>query len=188
MLRHYVLAGVLGLSASVSHAAFSYNYVEGGFGEIDDGEALFIGGSQQINQNLFVLGSLYSVDPNINLGITGYDGKGFYAEAGLGWSMPLAPQADFFATGQILYADLDLPVDGDDLGAVARAGLRYSPVSQIELEGSAALSDNDLLIDDGFGLSASARYYFMPQLSAAIGYSMDTELDGAFINVRYNLR
>ena len=36
--------------------------------------------------------------------------------------------------------------------------------------------------------SADARYHVNPALSAAIGYAQDTELDGAFLNVRYNFR
>lgn len=186
MLRHYLLAAALGLGASAAHAAFSYNYVEGGFGEEDEGNGFFVGASKNLDRNLFVLGSVYYVDPDIN--IPGYDATGYYLEGGLGYAMPLTPQADFFVNAQLLYANADIPGDDDDIGGIARAGLRYMPVDKVELEGSVAMSSNDLLIDDGFGASASARYYFDPRLSAALGYSTDTELDGVFLNVRYNFR
>jgi hypothetical protein len=186
MFRRYLLAGILGLSASVSHAAFSYSFVEGGAGEVDEGDALFLKGSQSVNPNIFVLGGVHMVDSGIN--IPGYDGEGFYAQAGLGYAMPMAPEVDVFATAELLYANFDFPGDDDDLGHIARLGIRYIPVDRIELEGSVAHSANDFLVDDGIGMTGAARYYMTQEFSAAIGYSKDTELDGAFFNVRYDFR
>jgi hypothetical protein len=183
MFRPYLLAAVLSFGASTAHAAFSYDFVEGGFGEVDEGDAIFLNASKSIDNNLFVLGSAYMIDSGID--IPGYDGEGFYLEGGLGYAMPLAPNADFFANAQVLYASFDFPGEDDDIGGIARAGLRYVPVDKVELQGSVAMSSNDFLIDDGFGLDASARYHFDPRLSVAVGYSRDTELDGAFLNLRY---
>lgn len=183
LLRRYVLASVLALSAGVASAAsFSYDYVEGGYGEVDEGDSLFIGGSKALDKNLYVLGSVYALDfPG--------DVNGAYLEGGLGYHVPLSAQADVFVNGQLLYANLNhVPGDDDDLGAIARAGIRFMPVDKLELEGSLALSSNDFLVDDGIGISASARYYFQPQFSGAIGVSSDTELDGVFANVRYNFK
>lgn len=183
MFRPCVLAAMLGIAAGSAHAAFSYDYVEGGIGEVDEGDAVFVNASKSLEHNLFVLGSVYWVDTQLNA--PGFDGKGFYLEGGLGYSMPLAPNADLFVTGQVLYADFDLPGQDDDIGGIARAGLRYVPMDKVELQGAVAMSSNDLLVDDGFGFDASARYYFDPRFSVAVGYSRDTELDGAFLNVRY---
>lgn len=208
MYRRYVLAGLLAMSTGAlaqtntyntgsgygsgsgsqgrSGSPFSYDFAEAGFGEVDEGDAVFIGGHKSVNRNVFVLGSAYMVDSGID--IPGYDGKGFYLEAGLGYAMPVAPQADVFANAQLLYANFDFPGDDDDIGYITRLGIRYMPVNQIELEGVAAYSSNDFLVDDGLGFSADARYHVNPALSAAIGYAQDTELDGAFLNVRYNFR
>lgn len=186
MFRRYLLAGILGLSASVSHAAFSYTFVEGGIGEVDEGDALFLKGSQSVNQNIFVLGAVHMVDPDI--AIAGYDGEGFYVQGGLGYAMPMAPEVDVFATAELLYANFDLPGEDDDIGHIARVGIRYMAVDRIELEGSATHSSNDFLVDDGLGVTGAARYYMTREFSAAIGYSQDTELDGAFFSVRYDLR
>lgn len=203
MYRRILLAGLLGASASAfaqssgpyagdsntmsfyggSGGPFSYDFVEGGAGEVDEGDALFVNASKSLNRNVFVLGSAYMVDPDINA--PGYDGEGFYLEGGLGYAMPMAAELDVFATAQVLYADLDVPGEDNDIGYITRLGLRYLPMRQIELEASAAYSGNDLLIDDGFGASGSARYHMNRQWSAALGYSTDTELDGAFLNVRY---
>ncbi len=183
VLRPYVLASALALTAGVANAApFSYDYVEGGYGEVDRGDSLFIGGSSSLDKHLYVLGSAYALDfPG--------DVNGMYVEGGLGYHVPLAPKADLFATGQLLYANLNhVGNDDDDLGAIARVGVRVMPVDKLELEGSLALSSNDFLVDDGIGISASARYYFQPQLSGAIGVSSDTELDGVFLSARYNFK
>lgn len=186
MIRRTLLAGALALAAGTSHAAFSYDFVEAGAGEVDEGDALFVNASKSINQNLFVLGGAYVVDSGVN--VPGYDGEGFYLEGGLGYVMPMSSQADVFASAQVLYGNVDVPGDDDDIGYIARLGVRYQPMYRIEVEGSAAYSDNDLLIDDGIGFTAAARYEVTPQFSAGIGYSQDTELDGAFFNVRYQLR
>ncbi|MES2917880.1 MAG: hypothetical protein V4729_04600 [Pseudomonadota bacterium] len=186
MFRRIVLAGALALAASTSHAAFSYDFVEAGAGEVDEGDALFVNASKSINPNLFVLGSAYMVDSGV--AIPGYDGEGFYLEGGLGYAMPMAPEVDVFASAQVLYGNVDVPGDDDDLGYMTRLGLRYTPVSRMELEASAAYSANDLLIEDGVGITGAARYQVTPAFSAAIGYTQDTELDGAFFNVRYNFQ
>lgn len=183
MLRPFLLATVLGVAAGSAQAAFSYNYVEGGFGEVDEGDAVFLNASKNVAENLFVLGGAYMVDSGID--IPGYDGEGFYLEGGLGYAMPLAPQADVFVNAQVLYANFDFPGDDDDIGGIARAGLRYVPIDKVELQTAVAMSSNDLLIDDGVGFEGSARYYIDPRFSVGVGYSKDTELDGAFLNVRY---
>lgn len=186
MIRRILMAGALALAAGTSHAAFSYDFVEGGAGEVDEGDALFLNASKRINPNLFVLGSAYMVDSGLSS--PRYDGEGFYLEGGLGYVMPMAPQADVFATAQVLYGNLDVPGDDDDLGYITRLGIRYMPMDRVELEGSAAYSSNDLLIDDGIGFTGTARYRITPMFSAGIGYSQDTELDGAFFNVRYQFQ
>lgn len=183
MLRQYILAGAIALAAGAANAApFTYDYVEGGLGEVDSGDSLFIGASKSLDKNLFVLGNIYAVD--FDHGV-----EGAYVEGGLGYHVPMSAQADFFTTVQLLYSRFDVPRgDVDDFGGIARAGLRLTPVEKLELEGSVALSSNKFLVNDGLGLSASARYHIDPRLSAAIGYSSNTELDGAFINVRYALQ
>lgn len=187
MMHRYLLAGFLGLcAASASAAPFSYDFVEAGVGEVDDGDSLFLGASKSVNPNIYVLGKAYAVDSGID--VPGYDGKGFFLEGGLGYVMPFSPKVDAFADAQVLYTSLDLPGDDSDLGYVARLGARYLPMNRIELEGAVAYTNNDLVPDDGVGFTADARYQFTPMLSAGVGYSKDTELDGAFLNVRYHFQ
>ncbi len=182
MLRPLAMAALLSATSLVHAAGFSYDYIEGGYGEVDKGDSLFLGGSKALDKKLYVLGGVHALDfPH------GIDG--FYLRGGLGFHVPLAPKADFFADGQLLYANVDWNQgDDDDLGAIARAGVRLTPVKQLELEGSLALSSNDYLIDDGVGLNLSARYLFDPQFSAAIGVSHETEFDGLTASLRYQFK
>lgn len=187
MMHRYLWAGILGLCAAhASAATFSYDYIEGGVGEVDQGDSFFLGASKSVAPNIYILGKAYAVDSGID--IPGYDGKGFFLEGGLGYAMPFSPKVDTFADAQVLYTNLDLPGDDSDLGYVARLGARYQPMNRIELEGAVAYTNNHLLPNDGVGFTADARYQFTPMLSAGIGYAQDTELDGAFLNVRYHFR
>lgn len=181
-----LLASALALAAASTQAfAFSYDNVEGGFGEVDEVDALFLKGSKSLDKNLFLLGGAYVLDEK-NL-------DGFYLEGGLGYHLPLSKQADLVLSAQLLYGDIevDTPVGDfseDDLGAILRAGVRFTPVDKVELEGSLAVSSNDTLIDDGVGLDAYGRFYFTNEFSGALGLHSDTELDGVSLSVRYNFR
>lgn len=182
-LNKIMVAAFAALAVSTTYAeTISYKYVEGGVGEIDDGSAVSAGVSIPLDPHVYVLGSVYGVDFGpVN---------GTYVEGGLGYHTAINNHASFFANGQLLYADVDRDVrlrDHTDLGAIARAGVRFVPVDKLELEGALALSSNNLLYNDGLGFNASARYYLAPKVSAAVGYAHHTELDGGFLNVRYDL-
>ena len=179
LLAVSVLCACSGLALA---APFSYDYVQGGLGETDSNDTLFAGVSKSIDPNVYVLGNLYSVDLD--------HGSLTYLEGGVGFHKPLDNRTSLFANGQLLYASASHRYHGDDndLGAIARVGLRMIAAPQVELEGALALSSNNLLVNDGLGLDLSGRYHFTPELSAAVGYSSNTELDGVFASVRYNLR
>ena len=181
-MRKILLATTLALATATAQAEpFTYDYVEGGIGEVDSGDALFAKGSRALDKNLFVLGGVYALDfPQ--------DVSGYYLEGGVGYHVPLGKQADLFMTAELLYADIDSHGDNDDLGAVLRVGSRYSPAANLELEGSLAMSSNDMLVNDGVGIDVYGRYYFSKQFSAALGLHSDTELDGASLGVRYHFR
>lgn len=183
MMKQCILATTLALGTTgLAHAApFSYDYLEGGYGEIDNADALYLNGSMSLDKNLYALGGVHAIDAPGSV-------NGLYLSGGIGYHVPLSPQADLFGNAQLLYANMNhVPGDDDDLGAIARVGLRFTPVDKVELEGSLALSSNDL-IDDGIGLSIAGRYHFDPRLSASLGYSSDTELDGFNVGVRYQLK
>lgn len=179
------LAGLLALCAGAANASsFSYDHVEGGFGELDEFDGLFVRGSVGLDNNLYVLGGVYLADEkNVDA---------LMLQGGLGYHMPLSKQADLYFNGQLLYVEADAPGgDEDDLGVILRSGLRFMPVEKVELEGVLAFSSNDVLElanDDGLGLEVYGRYHFNPQLSTALGLHSDTELDGISLSLRYNFK
>jgi len=151
-------------------------------GDTDGNNTVFAGISKTIALNVYALGNFYSTDldhGNVN-----------YLEGGLGFNKPLDNRTSLFINGQLLYAEASDHYHGDsnDLGAIGRVGLRLIPAPRFELEGAVALSSNNLLVNDGLGLDVSGRYFFTPELSGALGYSSNTELDGVFASVRYTLR
>ena len=143
---------------------------------------MFAGLSRTIAPDVYALGNVYSV--NLDHGDVNY------FEGGLGYSKPLDNRTSLFVNGQLLYAEASDHYHGDssDLGAIGRVGLRLVPAPHVELEAALALSSNNLLEDDGLGAEVSGRYFFTPELSGAVGYSSNTELDGVFASVRYSLR
>jgi opacity protein-like surface antigen len=180
-----LLALALGTSAAASAAEFNYNYVEGGFGELDsDGDALFLRGAHDIDKNWGLVGGLYVGDADPNIDVTAF-------EVGAQYHQPLKSNLGFHAGLQLLHVEVDVDTpfgsaSDDDTGLIANAGLRFQVQPQFQLEGDVTLSSNDML-DDGLGLRGAARYYFTNELSAAGGLAVDTELDGLFVSLRYDM-
>lgn len=179
--RLLTAALLVGCSSAALAETFSYDYVQGGFGDTDSNNTVFAGVSKTLDPNIYVLGNLYSVNRDY--------GHLTYLEGGLGFRKPIDNRTSFFVDGQLLYATAShrFHDDDNDLGGIAHVGVRLVPAPRVELEGALALSSNNLLVNDGLGVNVSGRYFFTPQLSGAVGYSSDTELDGFFASVRYDL-
>ena len=65
-----ILAAAMLMTAAISQAApLSYDYVEGGYGEWDRDDALFVNGSKALDNNLFVLGGIYAIDAKANVAV-----------------------------------------------------------------------------------------------------------------------
>jgi hypothetical protein len=183
-----LLALAMGVSATAGAATFNYNYVEGGFGELDnDGDAFFLKGAKDLNPNWGLVGGLYFGDADPNIDFTAF-------EFGAQYHQPLKSNLSFHAGAQILHVEVDFdhPVFGtkisdDDTGIIANAGLRFQVQPKFQLEGDVKFSSNDMLPDDGLGLQIAARFYIDPRLSIAGGVASDTELDGLFVGLRYDL-
>lgn len=188
LIRGGLLALALAASGSAAAAGFNYNYVEGGFGELEgDGDALFFNGAHDINKNVGLVGGLYLGDYDPNVDITGL-------EFGVQYHQPLKSNLSFHTGIKILHieAEWNHPVWGngyeaDDTGLIANAGLRFQVQPKIQLEGDLKFSSNDMLVDDGIGLQVAARFYLDQNFSIAPGVAIDTELDGIFVGLRYDL-
>lgn len=165
-------------------SGFSYDYVEGSFGEYDvargvDGSAIYLGGSKSLDRNWGLLGSVGFLDFDGGVDGTVLQGGGFL-------HTPINSDADFVGTARLLYVDID---GGDDeIGVFLSGGVRFAVQDNFHLEGEIDLIENDAIEDDGLGIKIDGRYYFNKQFSGAVGLANDSEFDGLFVNVRYDLK
>ncbi len=193
-----LLALAMGVSAGASAQSFNYNYVEGGFGELDDGDAVFVNGAMDINKNWGIVGGLEVGSLDIPYG----DADVTLLEIGAQYHDQVKSNFSVQAGLKLLYADVEFDFDpcpgmgfpsckssgsDDEIGLVGNVGGRLQVQPRLQLEGDIKLIANDALEDDGLGLQGAVRYYFDPKLSVAGGLAIDTELDGLYINLRYDL-
>lgn len=179
---------LLAASGAANAASFSYDYLEGSFGEISDAgdaDGIYLGGAKSLDAKFGLLGSLGVIDYNA--------GNGMVLRGGGLFHNPLQKNLDLFATLELVYSDYDvnLPffgnVDDNDIGIAAGVGLRFELQDNFQLEGKLTVTEVDPF-DDGLGLMAGARYFMDRNLSAAAGIASDAEFDGIWINLRYQLK
>lgn len=189
-LSRLFAASLLATATTAAGAAtFSYDYVEGGFGEVADAadaDGIYLGGAHSLDKQFGLIGAL---------GIIDYPGgDGLVLRGGGIFHKPLQNNLDLFGSIELVYSDYEFRFgpfggrfDDDDIGVAAALGLRYAVQDNFQLEGKLTLTEVDPF-DDGLGLLAGARYYIDRQLSAAAGIASDTEYDGIWINLRYDLK
>lgn len=198
ILKSALLAAAILGATSAMAAPINYSYVEGGFGQLDEGDAVFFNGAKDLNQNWDLVGGLEigqfdfgAMGANADIDLT-------MLEIGGQYHQPVDSRLSWHAGLKLLYVkvegDITHPVfgtigsfDEDDVGLVANGGLRFLVNPKFQLEGDIKLFMNDALADDGLGLQGAARYYFDPKFSVAGGLAVDTELDGLFVSLRYDL-
>lgn len=182
LLKSAALVLALGAATTAAAADYSYDYVEGGFGEITDGDGLFVNGSHDVAPNIALAGGVFlgNTDPNSS-DVTMLEFGGVYHQ-------PLKSNLGFNAGLKVLHVNVDAGRWGnhDDTGLVASAGLRFRVQPKIELEGDVKYLTNDIL-HDGLGAQVAGRFYLDPRFSVAAGVAVDTEMDGLFVALRYNL-
>lgn len=179
-------SAALFVSAVTAHAeTFSYDYLEGGFGEASsargtDGDVIWLGGAKSLDKPFGLLGSLGIIDYN--------GGDGMVLRGGGLFHKPLQKDLDLFASVEMVYSDYDFGIFSDtDIGLAAAGGVRFAVQDNFELEGKLTLTEVDPF-DDGLGLQFGARYFIDKQLSAAAGIASDTEYDGIYVSLRYALK
>ncbi len=165
-------------TANKKTSSISYDYVEGSFGEYDDADAdvLYLGGAMGIDKQFAVLGSLGLIDAN------GFDIT--VLRGGALFHVPVEKNFDVFGALELAWVDTDFD---NDLGFIATGGARFKVQDNFELEGKLTMTEVDPF-DDGLGFAVSGRYFLNKQLSAAVGIASETEFDGLWVNLRYNLK
>ena len=182
-IRILSAVALLAASAAASAANFSYDYLEGGFGELDnDGDVIQFGGSKGMDKAWGVLGSIGFADFGGNADGTVLQGGGFMHSA-------INTDADFYANIRLVYAEWDAPAgfDDNDIGFAAAGGIRYQIQDNFHVEGELSTYQLDPF-DDGLGLKIAARYFFDKQISVAGGVASKGDYDGIFVGVRYDLK
>ncbi|MFZ5724249.1 MAG: hypothetical protein ACOY33_11385 [Pseudomonadota bacterium] len=188
-VRMLSVATLLATSVGAQAAGISYDYVEGSFGEYDEADALYIGGSKGLDKQFGILGSFGILDHK-NLEVTAIRGGGFF-------HTPIQKNLDFFATLELVWTDFEsevtLPFFGtvkasdDDIGFAAAGGMRFAVQDNLQVEGKLTLTEVDPY-EDGLGINLNGRYFFNKQLSGALGLASDAEFDGLYLNLRYDLK
>lgn len=182
--RMLSLSALLAASAGAQAANFSYDYVEGSFGELQgNADAIYLGGSMAMDKTWGLLG-------NVGFGNASGNVDGTTIQGGVFFHTPLNNEADFYGNARIVYAKWDTPFgNADDLGVQAVGGIRYAVQDNFHLEGEIGLYEVDPgFTDTGLGVKVDARYYMNKQLSAAAGVASDLDYDGIFVGLRYNLK
>lgn len=191
-MKKALLASALMLASTTAGAAgFGYSYLELGYGEVDDGDALFFGGAAQLQRGLGVIGSFYTMDFDDDI-----DGEIF--TAGLQFNTPVGAKTDFVGSVQLINAEVESKIyrgrflgteieSEDDTGLLLRAGIRHALQQNLQLEGDISYNTNDFWDNDELGIKAGVRFYADRQLSIAAGIASDQELDGLYISARYDL-
>jgi Outer membrane protein beta-barrel domain len=152
--------------AQMSYSAFDVSYLFDV--EIDssvanvDGDGFEIGGSYELNDKFFLLGSWQ--EQSLDFGI---DGRAL--ELGGGFHTPLGKTVDFVAT--LSYMDAEVDAGGssaDDDGLAVGAGVRARVAESFEIDGSLKLVDFD---DSGSdtGFSFGGRWYFADNMAVTAG-------------------
>ena len=105
-MKKTLLASALLLAANSALAGnFGYTYVEGGFGEHDDGDGFFLGGAADIQQGFGVIGSYYALELDDDDRWYDEDVTADIFTVGVQFHTPLNSQADFVGSVQLINAE-----------------------------------------------------------------------------------
>lgn len=159
MYRLTVSLLALVLASPAFAGGLSYNFIEGQYqkvefdeGSIDvDGDGFGIGGSFELNENVFVLASYASADFDFGIDLN-------QLAIGAGYAVEISETADFFATLSFIRAEVEASGFGslDDDGFGATIGVRGMVSERVELFGT--LSYVDLGDDDSTAIGGGALY------------------------------
>ncbi|MFQ5547053.1 MAG: outer membrane beta-barrel protein [Woeseia sp.] len=167
MLRSVLLTALIAFSASVSAQGFDYNYVSVGYSQVDidstiqgatiDGDALGLGGSYGLNDDIFAFGSFQDGeleepgDPD-NIDVTVYD-------IGFGYRMPMSDTVDFVTTLSYEYMELSEPgLSVDESGLGIGVGIRANASDTIELNAGIQYVDLGTVFGDDTSFAAGVLY------------------------------
>lgn len=184
MMRKSVLTAAFGLAATLPLAAIAgpgYNYIEGGYIDIDpDGpgsrDGFFVNGSYGFTPEFH---GKIDFDRTKNSPVTLYRTRVMG-----GYSHALNDTVDLVGRlGWAFYeADISGAPDMDDDGVAAEVGVRGMATPELELNTFLAYDD----VEDNAVFSVGGVYSFTPQLGATAGYSYSSDAETVNIGVRFS--
>ena len=183
MLRSSLLIFLLVLFADAS-ADFDYNYFEFSYADIEfddfdvDGDAWGIGGSYELNDDIFVFGGYQSADLDFSVDATTF-------RIGVGYHTPLSEAVDLVGNVSYLWTEVDVPGlgDVDDDGFGLGVGVRYAATPQVELNGAINYVDFSDGGDDT-ALSVGGLYNFTDAFTAGVGASFSDDVSSIALIAR----
>ncbi len=185
MLRSVLFTALLALSASATAQDFDYSFFSVGYSQIDiddefigvgvDGDAFGAAGSYELNENIFLFGSLQVGELEASgfagdVDVTVYD-------VGLGYRMPLSDTVDFFGTVAYEYQELeDQGVSIDDNGFGIGVGLRARVSQSIELNGGIQYVDLGDMFGDDTAFTAGGQFALTDNVELGLSGSWGDDL------------
>lgn len=164
MLLIFLLVLCANASAEFDYDFFEFTYADIEFDDIDvDGDALGIGGSYELNDDVFVFGSYQDADLDFGVDATTFG-------VGIGYHTPLSEAVDLVANVSYQWVEIDVPGfgDEDEDGFGLGIGMRFAATPEVELSGGINYVDLGDGGDDT-SLSVGALYDFTDAFTAGIG-------------------
>lgn len=183
MFRSFLVLILLTLSATAS-AEFDYNYFEFTYANIEfddidvDGDGFGIGGSYELNDDVFVFGSYQGADLDFSVDATTFG-------IGVGYHTAMSEDVDLVANVSYQWVELDVPGfgDDDDDGFGLGVGLRYAVSREVEINAGISYVDFGDGGDDT-ALSAAALYNFTDAFTAGVGGSFGDDVSSIALIAR----
>jgi hypothetical protein len=185
---HRITATLLALVlASPAMAGdLSYNFLEGGYLRVEfdnsgfdlDGDGFGIGGSFELNENLFAFASYSTADFDFGIDLN-------QLSAGVGYHVDISQNSDFFAALSFVRAEAEAAGLGsaDEDGIGVTIGVRSMVSDQVELFGT--LSYVDLGGDaDGTSVGGGALYSFTDTFAVGANVEFDEDVTSYGLTAR----
>ncbi|HEX9853049.1 MAG TPA: outer membrane beta-barrel protein [Woeseiaceae bacterium] len=172
-------------SATAAAEGFSYNFIQGSYGQIEfdeidvDGDGFGIEGSVALSDRFHLFGGYSTADLDFGVDVS-------QLEAGVGFNTPISDTVDFVASLAYVSAEVDAPGFGsvDDSGYGLGAGLRAMLTPLLEVNGGIQYVDfgDDSDGDTEFG--AGFLYRFTDRFAAGLSGDWGDDISTYQLNAR----
>ena len=175
------VASIFLAAPGVALADFSYNFLEGGFVDVEiddssvDGDGFRVEGSTEVGDSFFIRAEYEDYDFDFNIDASAMElGGGYFHE--------LSDDLDFIAIGQYVEVEIE-GFDDDGLGI--GGGIRTRLADSLEVDAMLNYVDFDNVGNDTY-LDLRGRYHFSDQFAVTLKFEVGSDVfDSMGIGVRY---